>query len=318
MGRSLDNTGQFTRQPLVLLIAPPGPRRAETEGLVAMAGARLAGSVAAADAARRLAEQSAVDLLMVEAADIDAGDLLPLADRLHAFAEACDCPVVIALAQRQIDAVSASMLGGRYVLLCDASAAERLAALSGVLAGGRDAWLNDASRDSEAVRLQRLNEEVARIAETLARLTRGDARQAEAPAAIVADRAQSYGAPVLADDGPAVTASELRRLIRARRMRDQYMGEGLFEDPAWDMLLDLYAAHLEHAQVSVSSLCIAAAVPPTTALRWISRMTDAGLFEREPDPFDRRRAFMMLSPRAAEGMAGYFTALRQAGLPALA
>ena len=58
------------------------------------------------------------------------------------------------------------------------------------------------------------------------------------------------------------------------------------------MLLDLYAAELEGAQVSVSSLCIAAAVAPTTALRWIGRMTEAGLFVRQPDPFDRRRAFL--------------------------
>ena len=80
------------------------------------------------------------------------------------------------------------------------------------------------------------------------------------------------------------------------------------------MLLDLFAAELERAQVSVSSLCIAAAVAPTTALRWIARMTEAGLFERRPDPFDRRRAFMGLSRRASLGMRHYFTALRQAGM----
>lgn len=70
------------------------------------------------------------------------------------------------------------------------------------------------------------------------------------------------------------------------------------------MLLDLYAAHLEGTQVSVSSLCIAAAVAPTTALRWIGKMTEAGLFTRQPDPVDRRRAFMVLTERALEGMRG--------------
>lgn len=100
----------------------------------------------------------------------------------------------------------------------------------------------------------------------------------------------------------------------ARRRRDRIFATDLFADPAWDMLLDLYAARLERAQVSVSSLCIAAAVPPSTALRWISKMTEDGLFVREPDPFDRRRAFMALSEGTAERMERYFTTLAQNGL----
>ncbi len=55
-----------------------------------------------------------------------------------------------------------------------------------------------------------------------------------------------------------MTARDVREVIRARRLRDQFFERGLFEDPAWDMLLDLFAAELEQTQVSVSSLCIAA------------------------------------------------------------
>jgi DNA-binding MarR family transcriptional regulator len=81
------------------------------------------------------------------------------------------------------------------------------------------------------------------------------------------------------------------------------------------MLLDLYAAKLENSEVSVSSLCIAAAVAPTTALRWIGRLTDAGFLERRADPFDRRRAYLELSEQAAEGMRRYVAAVRAAALP---
>jgi DNA-binding MarR family transcriptional regulator len=80
------------------------------------------------------------------------------------------------------------------------------------------------------------------------------------------------------------------------------------------MLLDLFAAELEGVQVSVSSLCIAASVAPTTALRWIGKMVDTGLFVRDPDPFDRRRAFMTLTPRASQEMRRYMSALKRAGL----
>jgi DNA-binding MarR family transcriptional regulator len=113
-----------------------------------------------------------------------------------------------------------------------------------------------------------------------------------------------------------VDAKDVRDAIRSRRMRDQFFEPaGLFEDPAWDMLLDLFAAHLEGARVSVSSLCIAAAVAPTTALRWIGRMTGAGLFVRTPDPEDRRRAFIDLSDGAIAAIRDYCTAAKRQGLP---
>ena len=62
------------------------------------------------------------------------------------------------------------------------------------------------------------------------------------------------------------------------------------------MLLDLLQAEIAQHRVPVSSLCIAAAVPATTALRWIKTMTDAGLFKRRADPHDGRRVFVELSP----------------------
>jgi len=129
--------------------------------------------------------------------------------------------------------------------------------------------------------------------------------------AAVADQRSDYGLPA---EPVQVSAVDVRKAIRARRLRNRPFPEVLFEDPAWDMLLDLYAAHLERAQVSVSSLCIAAAVAPSTALRWIGRMTEDGLFVREPDPFDRRRAFMALSDAALDRMNRYFATLAQNGL----
>jgi DNA-binding MarR family transcriptional regulator len=57
-------------------------------------------------------------------------------------------------------------------------------------------------------------------------------------------------------------------------------------------------------------------VPPTTALRWIAQMTEAGLLVRVEDESDRRRAFIDLSDKAAEAMARYFHELgRQAKSP---
>ena len=74
------------------------------------------------------------------------------------------------------------------------------------------------------------------------------------------------------------------------------------------MLLDLAAAAVEGRSVAVSSLCIAAAVPTTTALRWIRNLCDAGLFVRRDDPADARRAFISLTDDALSAMARYLAA----------
>lgn len=111
-----------------------------------------------------------------------------------------------------------------------------------------------------------------------------------------------------------LSADEVRGLIRARRLRDQYFDAELFADPAWDMLLDLMAAQLEGTKVAVSSLCIAASVPPTTALRWIKTMTDENILQRKADERDGRRIFIELGDEAAAGMVGFLATIRREGL----
>lgn len=81
------------------------------------------------------------------------------------------------------------------------------------------------------------------------------------------------------------------------------------------MLLDLMAARLEGKTVSVSSLCIAAAVPPTTALRWIGTLTTKGLLVRDSDPGDRRRVNLALSERTARAMGAWLRRVRSAAEP---
>jgi DNA-binding MarR family transcriptional regulator len=101
-------------------------------------------------------------------------------------------------------------------------------------------------------------------------------------------------------------------VIRARRLRSRFFEEELFADPAWDMLLDLLQAEIAQLRVPVSSLCIAAAVPATTALRWLKTMTDKGIFLRRADPHDGRRVFVELSPTASQAMRHYFAEVGRA------
>lgn len=116
--------------------------------------------------------------------------------------------------------------------------------------------------------------------------------------------------PISFPDGKA---RGIREMIWRRRRRESHFPADLFADPAWDMLLDLYASYYERKTVSVSSLCIAAAVPATTALRWIKTMAEEGFFDRTEDPDDGRRIHIALSEDGRQRMDNYFNELTQEG-----
>lgn len=175
--------------------------------------------------------------------------------------------------------------------------------------------LFDRSRDDDARALDRISSELAEYARALSRMARAEADGSIAPDHL-ADKGVAYrgpprtqASPFLPSEGSAedtgLNASDIRNIIRLRRLRDRYFPSDLFADPGWDILLDLMAARLEGTRVSVSSLCIAAAVPATTALRWIKNMTDAGYLERRADPSDARRVYIRLSDQTAARMAEY-------------
>lgn len=144
--------------------------------------------------------------------------------------------------------------------------------------------------------LLEISDEVSRIASTLARLSADQGFRAKAN---------------LDDSGPVpeVSVQTVRSVIQARRLRDRYFEGELFADPAWDMMLDLFDSELSGRRVSVTSLCAGAAVPATTALRWIKALVQKGLFIRHNDPLDGRRVFIELSSETIIGLKRYFGAV---------
>ncbi len=298
---------EYSTVPSALVIAERADSAQAAGEMLAIAGIREIGRIGFAQAATERPEQLALDLIVIEGEGASDDMLEQVIARTGAIAEDLGAAVIAVIDRDQIDIAAAHLLGGGSQILCAPTMAERLAALTVAKERPRGR-LHDARRDGEASRLQRLSEEVARIADALARLTRGE----EEPCVGVREPDSGYRGPDPVE--PAASAQEIRALIRSRRMRAQYFSGDIFADPAWDMLLDLYAASLERRRVSVSSLCIAAAVPPTTALRWIGTLHDAGLFERQADPSDRRRAYIALSAKGLDGMRGYIAAAKRQGL----
>jgi len=273
------------------------------------AGARYLGRIDWAAAPTRLEMQGPLQLIAADCIEATECVLAAALPRIDQFARDYDARVVVTLTSEQVDLVAANLFGSHVELLCAPSLAERATAYA--LSLPQTPRLLDTAHEADRDRLHRLNEKITRVSETLVRLSHtagSDIPRSPMP------HAGSTTPSQVPRDQPPLSARDVRGAIRARRLRDQYFGMELFEDPAWDILLDLFAAELERAQVSVSSLCIAASVAPTTALRWIAKMTDAGLLTRVPDPFDRRRAFIELTPKASEAMCAYLGGLKRAGL----
>jgi hypothetical protein len=86
----------------------------------------------------------------------------------------------------------------------------------------------------------------------------------------------------------------VEKVIKWRRYRARIFGAELFADPAWDLLLELYASHFAGVRVAVTALGVTV-IPATTALRWLSRLEKDGLIVRTQDPTDARRVWVDLS-----------------------
>lgn len=264
-------------------------------------GSRIGAGLSLSEAVQRIPAQPATSAVWVE---LDEDGAEPMDELLAIISrDALDerYAAIVSIARPLIDPVDAIVGGSPVQVLIEPDNADRAAAFA--LATSRLAAslrVNDVASDRSAERLRQLSDEVGRIAATLARLSSGPAA---APAVI---RAPSSA------EAPPVSAEMIRSIIRARRMRTRYFEEDLFADPAWDMLLDLLQAEISHLRVPVSSLCIAAAVPATTALRWLKIMVGKGLFVRRADPHDGRRVFVELAPDASRALRNYFADVGQA------
>lgn len=263
--------------------------------------------------------QALGEVVLVDCPVVDGSALAALA-RLDLRAAHTGAQLVVSTTVAALDDVFGCLDQSHPQILVDPSRAERVIALGRVLGRMPGLRLRELS-DEDRLTLLRLTEQVGQIAERLERLgtapPRGSVVEPDSPFRFESPRT-AYAAQTPADltdrlvraARPALPDPRLvRRIIRQRQLRARFFDGELFGDPAWDMLLDLTAARAEHTRVSVTSLCIASGVPPTTALRWIGQLIDAGLFARVEDEADRRRAFITLTDRAADAMARYFADL---------
>jgi len=295
-----DDLSNFDRPP-ILVAASSEAARARATRTIRATGVRIAGEVSIGEARDRIERQVSASAVWLEV-DRDGGepldDLLTLVNRDVAQGRYA---AVVSAPSELIDPIVARLLDSDVEIVIDGDDAQRAAALAIATSNhGTALRISDISSDHSAERLRQLSDEVGRIAATLSRLS-------SVPS--TASRASEAPPPSTL---PPLSADTIRAVIRARRLRAHYFPESLFADPAWDMLLDLLQAEISQLRVPVSSLCMAAAVPATTALRWLNSLVQKGMFIRRSDPHDGRRVFVELSPESSGALRRYFAEVEKA------
>ncbi|WP_251567008.1 MarR family transcriptional regulator [Erythrobacter sp. 3-20A1M] len=282
--------------------------RAElVEDLLAV-GCGIAGEVALRDLATDLGPlQGAVVVLDCPA--LNAARLAALS-RIDDAVFQAGIALVVSTSIGALEEVFACLDRSEPILLVEPSRGERLAAIGRALARPSSARVRDFSQE-DRIAMLRLAEQVERLAQQTSGESGGlDTLTVRSPAISFnaeSEAGNNEGDRLVRRTRPSLPDPRLvRRMIRQRQARGRFFDGALFADPAWDILLDLTAARAEYKRVSVTSLCIASGVPPTTALRWIGQMTEDGLLQRVADTIDRRRAYIALSDGAADAMARYF------------
>jgi DNA-binding MarR family transcriptional regulator len=98
-------------------------------------------------------------------------------------------------------------------------------------------------------------------------------------------------------------------VLAERRMRRQFLPAELFHEPAWDMLLALFAARDDRMPMNIKALVSMSDAPVTTSQRWIEHLHKLKLIDRVIDPTDRRRVEISLSHAGDQQMKAYLRAL---------
>jgi DNA-binding IclR family transcriptional regulator len=103
-----------------------------------------------------------------------------------------------------------------------------------------------------------------------------------------------------------VTEDQIESILQVRRKRGEIFGEGLFSDPAWDILLELFAAELGKRKLGLPDLAHIA--PRSTVARWVAKLEEMRLVVCDGDPLRPDDFSIALSRECSAKMSAYLSA----------
>jgi DNA-binding MarR family transcriptional regulator len=103
------------------------------------------------------------------------------------------------------------------------------------------------------------------------------------------------------------TTEVARAILQDRKRRGRIFNSGMFGEPAWELLLNLYVMDAEGPRLTIGRLIQVADCAQTTALRWLEYLQDQGLIVRREHPTDARTALVSLTDKAREALDLYLS-----------
>jgi len=103
----------------------------------------------------------------------------------------------------------------------------------------------------------------------------------------------------------ATARARAERLYAERRRRDAMFPDGLFGEPAWDLLLAMLIARDRNQAMILCKAYKAAGVTDTTGRRLLDRMEEEGLITRRRAPRSRKMRIVELTELAVERLTDY-------------
>jgi DNA-binding MarR family transcriptional regulator len=91
-----------------------------------------------------------------------------------------------------------------------------------------------------------------------------------------------------------------------RQLRGRIFPAAMFAEPAWDILLALYA-RLGRQKPRITEVAELSGAPASTAFRWIEYLEAHDFIVREAAPHDRRVALVSLTEQAIESLESYLS-----------
>jgi DNA-binding MarR family transcriptional regulator len=126
-----------------------------------------------------------------------------------------------------------------------------------------------------------------------------------ADAALAANGLPEFPSGPLATQDRETLISRARIVLNARRLRERHFNRIMFGEPAWDILLMLYASEQSAGRLTVSRLAEWVETPLTSVVRWVNFLEEEGLVARQAHPTDRRTFFVVLLGKGRAALDAY-------------
>jgi DNA-binding MarR family transcriptional regulator len=118
------------------------------------------------------------------------------------------------------------------------------------------------------------------------------------------------GTSVIGRHVSAERFAKVRAALNDRARRREHLSSEFLTEPAWDIMLELYAFEILRHQPTVAELTGRINVPVSTAIRWMKALETDDLIGSNLRPYTDALVWVGLTSKGSDAMDAYFSASR--------